>query len=83
MDRLGVDLDFVFIYMDDILVASRDEATQMAHLRLHMERMREFKLVLNLQKCQFSCQAVDFLGHRILERGAESCGHDSGFQVAS
>jgi hypothetical protein len=45
MERLGVDLDFLFIYMDDILVASRDEATQMAHLRLHMERMREFRLV--------------------------------------
>ena len=34
MDRLGVDLPFVYIYLDDLLIASPDMATHLEHLRL-------------------------------------------------
>ncbi len=52
MDRVGADLDFVFIYLDDILVASRVKKAHKEHLRLVLQRLREFSLVLNLGKCQ-------------------------------
>jgi hypothetical protein len=32
MDRVGADLDFVFIYLDDILVASPGAETHKQHL---------------------------------------------------
>jgi hypothetical protein len=48
MDRVGADLDFVFIYLHDILVASRDKKAHKEHLRLILQRLREISLVLNL-----------------------------------
>jgi hypothetical protein len=56
MGRLGAGMDFIFIYMDDILVASRDMESHLLHLRQLLEKLREFVLVLNLEKCQFSRQ---------------------------
>jgi hypothetical protein len=32
MDKVGAGLDFVFIYLDDILVASKDEREHKVHL---------------------------------------------------
>jgi hypothetical protein len=54
--RLGAGMDFIFIYMDDILVASRDMESHLLHLRQLLEKLREFGLVLNLKKCQFGRQ---------------------------
>ncbi len=53
MDRLMVGLDFVFVYLDDILIASPDQQTHLQHLRLVLERLREGGLLLNMDKCQF------------------------------
>ena len=71
MDRIGAGLDFVFIYLDDILVASPDEQTHKAHLRELLQRLREYGMVLNMEKCEFGQSSVDFLGHRITASGAE------------
>jgi hypothetical protein len=56
IDRPGADMDFIFIYMDDILVASRDETAHLQHL----------------EKCKVGHQSVDFLGHRISAAFAET-----------
>jgi hypothetical protein len=56
MGRLGAGMDFIFVYMDDILVASRDMESHLLHLQQLLEKLREFGLVLNLKKCQFGCQ---------------------------
>jgi hypothetical protein len=71
MDRVRAGMDFIFIYMDDILVASRDVESHLQHLRLLLEKLREFGLVLNVEKCQFGRKEVDFLGHHISAAGAE------------
>jgi hypothetical protein len=34
MDMVGASLTFVFIYLDDVLVASPDDAFNVEHLRL-------------------------------------------------
>jgi hypothetical protein len=71
MDRVGSDLPYVFIYLDDILVASPDVESHKVHLRTILQRLCEFGLVLNIKKCEPGCQSVDFLGHRILSIGVE------------
>jgi hypothetical protein len=52
MDHLGADLDFVFIYLDDILVANPDVETHKQHLHIILQRLRQFGLVMNLEKCE-------------------------------
>ena len=41
MDRVGAGLDFVFIYLDDILIASSDMEEHLVHLQQVFERLRE------------------------------------------
>ena len=69
MDRLGVDLPFVFIYLDDILIASPDMATHERHIRQVLERLRQFGLIINPAKCLWAKKSVPFLGHEVTAGG--------------
>jgi hypothetical protein len=71
MDMVGAGLSFVFIYLDDVLVASPDEVSHVQHLALVFQRLREFGLQLYIAKCSFGQPHVEFLGHHISEGGAE------------
>ena len=70
MDTVCQGLQFAFVYVDDILVASRNEEEHKAHLRQLFERLRDHGLVINVAKCQFGCAVIDFLGHHISRHGA-------------
>ena len=69
MDTVCQGLDFVFVYVDDILVASKDAEEHGRHLRQLFQRLQEHGLVINVAKCQFGCTTLDFLGHRITAKG--------------
>ena len=69
VDRVFAGLPFVFVYLDDILIASRDEAEHMAHLRAVFERLAEYGLVINVAKCVLGVSTIDFLGHRVDANG--------------
>ncbi len=56
--------------MDDILLASPDHSTHKEDLRMLLAALRDYGLVLNIEKCSFAQSAVDFLGHRITAEGA-------------
>jgi hypothetical protein len=71
MDMVGAGLTFIFMYLDDVLVASPDEVSHVQHLAQVFQRLREFGLQLNIYKCSFGQPHVEFLGHHISERGAE------------
>jgi hypothetical protein len=71
MDTVGAGLSFVFIYLDDVLVASPDEDSHVEHLRTVFQRLRDFGLLLNISKCAFGQARVEFLGHLVTEKGAE------------
>ncbi len=71
MDQVLAGLDYVLVYLDDILIASPDERTHQQHLRAVLERLQEAGLVLNAEKCLFGVSAVEFLGHHITAEGAE------------
>ena len=70
MDVTCRDLPFVFIYIDDLLVASENETEHVEHLRILFERLEQNGLVVNPAKCQFGCTEIDFLGHHITEQGS-------------
>ena len=50
---------FVVVFIDDILVYSKD----VQHLRIVLETLREKKLYAKLSKCDFWLKKVSFLGH--------------------
>ena len=50
MDTVCQGLDFTFVYIDDILVASEDEDTHLAHLHQLFQRLKDYGLVVNVSK---------------------------------
>ena len=50
MDRVLAGLPFIFVYLDDILVASPDHASHQLHLREVLRRLRENGLTIKPQK---------------------------------
>ncbi|GAB1609921.1 uncharacterized protein LOC115213179, partial [Argonauta hians] len=53
MDNVLRGLDFVFVYIDDVLIASRSVSEHEAHLELLFQRLSEFGIVVNPNKCVF------------------------------
>ncbi len=49
-DLLGKE---VYIYLDDIIIASKDITSHMATLRLVLDRLKEVELKIKLTKCEF------------------------------
>ncbi|UYV85023.1 hypothetical protein LAZ67_X004325 [Cordylochernes scorpioides] len=58
-------LDFAFIYLDDILVASKTEEEHYSHLETLFSRLNSYGLRINLSKSKFLVQEIDFLGYLI------------------
>ncbi len=57
----------VYIYLDDIIIVSKDITSQMATLRLVLDRLKEVGLKIKLTKCEFLKQKIKFLGHMVDE----------------
>lgn len=60
---------FVLVYLDDVLVFSRTPADHIEHLRLVLQRLREYKLYLRLRKCRFNRHELPYLGHILTPDG--------------
>ncbi|KAM0911004.1 hypothetical protein ACQ4PT_013787 [Festuca glaucescens] len=60
---------FVVVFIDDILIYSKDEAEHERHLRLIMEKLRDHKLYAKFSKCEFWLDRVGFLGHIVSAEG--------------
>ena len=54
---------FVIVYLDDIVVYSKDQAEHYGHLRIVLQLLREHELYANLAKCKFVQPELHFLGH--------------------
>ncbi|KAL7842148.1 hypothetical protein SRHO_G00238370 [Serrasalmus rhombeus] len=63
------DLPFLFVHLDDILVASSSPSEHLLHLRTLFERLTEHGLIINPAKCEFGLSTIDFLGHRVTQDG--------------
>ncbi|XP_023245119.1 uncharacterized protein LOC111642839 [Copidosoma floridanum] len=64
-------LDFVFVYLDDILIFSSSAQEHFGHLRVVLERLERFGLQLNLGKCKLVKDEVNFLGYVINSDGSK------------
>lgn len=69
MDGIFRDLNYTFVYLDDILVASRDEEEHTAHLKEVLQRLADNGLTLNISKCAFGQNTVTFLGYKVNQEG--------------
>ena len=65
-----LDLDFIFVYLDDILIASMNEEEHMEHLNLLFQRLISFGLIVNSDKCLFGVSSITFLGHLVTPQGS-------------
>ena len=70
MDSICADLDFVFIYLDDILIASKSHNEHKHHLRTLFKRLADNGLIINKDKCEFGLETINFLGYTISKEGA-------------
>ena len=69
MDSVTAQLPGVFVYLDDVLVASASPEKHEQHLRQLFAALRRFGLVLNVSKCVFGVRELEFLGHSVSARG--------------
>jgi hypothetical protein len=60
---------FVVVFIDDILVYSKNEEEHKEHLRLVLQKLREHQLYAKFSKCDFWLKEVSFLGHIITDGG--------------
>ncbi len=65
-DMLG---NSVYIYLDDIIIASKDTMSNMETLKSVLKRLQEVGLNLKLTKCEFLKPRIIFLGHEVDEQG--------------
>src|SRR5438128_4660681 len=59
----------VVVFIDDILVYSKNEEEHTKHLQLVLDRLREHQLYAKFSKCQFWLKEVSFLGHILSAKG--------------
>ncbi len=64
-------LDFCFAYLDDILIASKNETEHLQHVKLLLNRLDEFGVVINISKCVFGQPEVKFSGYQISKLGTK------------
>lgn len=71
MDRVLGELKnvCVLVYLDDIIVFSRDFDDHIAHLKRTFEKLEAANLTINLKKCQFGREYLEFLGHVVAPDG--------------
>lgn len=69
MDTVCQGLDFVFVYLDDILIFSQSKAQHREHLQQLFQRLRDNGLVISISKCEFGVQEINFLGHKVNKEG--------------
>ena len=61
----------VEVYVDDMIVKSKDRGSHTINLRKFFESIKEYKLKLNPQKCTFGVIAGKLLGFLVSDRGIE------------
>ena len=69
MDKIFRDVDCVFVYLDDILVFSDDEAHHGGDLDKVFQVLAKNNLKISLDKCVFKVPELDFLGYRVSAQG--------------
>lgn len=65
----GLAPENAFVYIDDIIVTGCSMRHHLFNLHKVLNRLRKYNLKLNLDKCRFFNTEVNYLGHRITDKG--------------
>jgi hypothetical protein len=60
---------FVIVFIDDMLIYSKEKEEHAKHLRIALQILREHQLYAKFSKCEFWLDQVEFLGHVISKEG--------------
>ena len=63
------DLEFVFAYVDDLLIASKNEQEHLRHLEIVFQRLVAHGLLINISKCELGKPTLEYLGHKVTSTG--------------
>ena len=69
LDHVLHGLDIVYVYIDDVLVASSDPTQHLVHLRQVFTCFQRYGIVINPAKCPLAVPDLQFLGHRVSSNG--------------
>jgi hypothetical protein len=62
---------FVVVFIDDILIYSKNREDHKRHLRIVLGKLRAHQLYAKLSKCEFWLEKITFLGHILTAEGIE------------
>ena len=65
MDKLFTGMPEIFCFVDDILIAGKDEAEHLVRLKAELKVIQENGLIIRKDKCRFAVNSVEYLGFRI------------------
>ena len=68
LEVLG-DVENVFVYLDDVIIFSKDIESHLRTLEIVLEKLRIAGLKIKVKKCQFLRKSLEYLGHVITEEG--------------
>jgi hypothetical protein len=68
-DQIGRNVE---VYVDDMLVKSKEEDGHLDDLRETFQTLRKYQMKLNPSKCAFGVYSVKFLGFMVSQRGIEA-----------
>lgn len=63
---------FIFVFMDDILIYSKNLDDHARHLTLVFQTLKEHNLLLKRSKCSFAQSRLEYLGHIISGAGVST-----------
>ena len=66
---VGKEWPFVFIYLDDILIASSSMEDHVLHVVKVLDKLMKTGLRLRPGKCMFAQKEIDYLGFTLTEKG--------------
>ncbi|GFV89880.1 hypothetical protein TNCV_4691091 [Trichonephila clavipes] len=69
VDKVLRGLNFVYAFIDDILVASSSEAKHIQHLWLLFQLLNQYGLYINPSKCTFGVPTLNFIGFQVCSSG--------------
>ena len=69
MTHILGDMEEIFVYLDDVLVYSKDEASHMRTLEEIFRRLDKAGLAISKKKCIFGVKELEFVGYTVNKSG--------------